>query len=105
MMNEKEAIKFLQSRADLIKNDYSADQGADIEDYYQSIKIAIRALGKRIPKKPIDEYGFNYSKPSDGFIQCRCGAMSHVNLYYSKTTTYCWRCGQAFGHWGEGDSK
>ena len=50
-MNEKEAIKFLQSRVDLIKNDYPADQEGEIQKYYQSLKIAIRALGKQIPKK------------------------------------------------------
>ena len=104
MMSEKEAIKFLQSRVDLIKNDHLADQ-EEIQKYYQSLKMAIRALGKQIPKKPIDECGFDYSRPSDGFIQCRCGAMTHTNLYYSKKITYCWRCGRALGYWGVGDSK
>ena len=36
-MNEKEAIKFLQSRVDLIKNDYPADQKGEIQEYYQSV--------------------------------------------------------------------
>lgn len=106
-MNEKEAIKFLQSRVNLIKNDYPADQKGEIQKYYQSLKTAIRALGKRIPKMPVDECGFDYSKPSDGFIQCRCGAMTHINFNYSKRITYCWQCGQAFGGWGwgEGDTN
>ena len=30
-MNEKEAIKFLQSHVDLIKNDYPADQKGETE--------------------------------------------------------------------------
>ena len=103
MMNEKEAIKFLQIRADLIQKDYPADQKSEIEDYYQSIKTAIRALGKRIPKKPVDVFGFD-NVLSDGFIQCRCGAMTSINKFYANRITYCWYCGQAFDYWGEGDT-
>lgn len=43
-MNEKEAIKFLQSRVNLIKNDYPVDQKGEIQKYYRSLKTAIRAL-------------------------------------------------------------
>lgn len=42
-MNEKEAIKFLQGRVDLIKNDYPADQKGENQKYYQSLKTAMRA--------------------------------------------------------------
>lgn len=65
-MKPEEAIEILKNRISLTQKVWP--NVPDIIEYRKALELAVRALEKQIPKMPIDECGFDSSKPSDGFI-------------------------------------
>jgi ribosomal protein S27AE len=60
-------------------------QWGDDSDIKEALECAINALGKQIPKRPLEEKKFY------GIGKCpSCGA-----VFLDKNTNYCGNCGQA----------
>ena len=60
-----------------------------VDDDLKAFKVAITALEKQIPKKPLNPCGRYYGKAKGGNCPI-CGAGTN-----SVTYTYCRKCGQA----------
>ena len=68
-------------------------------DYAAAFDVAIEALEKQIPKKPLNPYGRYYGKAKGGNCPI-CGAGTN-----SVTYTYCRKCGQALDWGGKEERK
>ena len=92
-MDIKKSIDELQERVELYENDYSDI----ITDYGETLKNAIFALEKQIPKSP-DYEGDGYSDGKlvyDTWICPNCGAHYEVGYH---NYDYCPNCGQHIQH-------
>ena len=98
-MKPEEAIEILQKRIDLIKQDWTHMPG--LVEYQKALKLAIKALKKQIPRRPIDK-----TKPDDtaskAYENCHiivcptCGG----RLKLKPKGNYCDKCGQKLD-WGK----
>lgn len=86
-MTEKEAIKTIEAAKAEVEWNYPLDYAAAFE-------MAIEALEKRMPKKPVTEK----DKVIFGIVCGRCPECD--SAVYSTTNLYCHNCGQALD-WGE----
>lgn len=88
--------------------------GKPLEDHCKAIKLAISALEKQIPKKPIENF---YDEQDDGYwydegytYQCPLCEESGVGRYSKEICewvyqmTHCEKCGQAID-WRNNDEK
>ena len=83
-MTESEAIKILQRDLQIQLENKALTDGID------AIHIAIQALEKQIPKKPILA---NNMMTKDKFLMCPCCKFRFPDsLVFLKTR--CWNCGQ-----------
>lgn len=91
-MTDKEAIKQLAS---LIINSqlFHQDEGDIWEKDIEALRIAIKAVEKQIPKKPITA--------ADGYKACSCGLVLQENNK-RRCFYYCDRCGQKI-YWEENE--
>lgn len=81
-MTEKEAIKTIEAAKAEVEWNYPLDYAAAFE-------MAIEALEKRMPKKPVTEK----DKVIFGIVCGRCPECD--SAVYSTTNLYCPNCGQA----------
>lgn len=86
-MTAKEAIKTIEAAKAEIEWNYPLDYAAAFE-------MAIEALEKRMPKKPVTEK----DKVIFGIVCGRCPECD--SAVYSTTNLYCHNCGQALD-WSE----
>ena len=84
-MTEEEAIEILKDERDYAQLPWYVNQ---------ALEMAIKALEKQIPRKPLNPCGRYYGKAKCGNCPI-CGAGTN-----SVTYTYCRKCGQALD-WGE----
>lgn len=87
-MTPKKAITTLELAISEVKWNYPLDISIALE-------MAIEALKKQIPKKPLNPCGRYYGKAKGGNCPI-CGAGTN-----SVTYTYCRKCGQALDWSGE----
>lgn len=92
-MDGKQAIEIFESRLEI------SDYEKQIPEYYQAMRMAIKALEKQIPKKVKIEQWI--------CTKCDCGfefSKHHGDGYYSipleNKTKYCPNCGQKLD-WSE----
>lgn len=84
-MTPKEAIEQLESL--IINSQYFHEEEGDIwEKDIEALNMAIEALEKQIPKKPITT--------KDGNKSCSCGLVVQTG-YIRNCLYYCDNCGQA----------
>lgn len=86
-MTAKEAIQIIEAAKAEIEWNYPLDYAAAFE-------VAIEALEKQIPRKPVTEK----DKVIFGIVCGRCPECD--DAVYSTTNLYCHKCGQALD-WGE----
>lgn len=78
-MTEQEAIKIFKDRLEL------TDYRKQVPEYYEAMELAVKALERQIPKKPIKhETPDNYP-----FYVCPCCCTTDVERH-----EYCFHCGQ-----------
>lgn len=90
-MDIQKAIKELQSRIDLFEEDYRLS----VPEYGEALKMAVSALEKQVPRKPVEDKYHNYHCPACGWIG-----------WGEKYVPHCEKCGQAIDWSGErGEAK
>lgn len=94
-MTEKEAIETLQGKSLECCEAFGFDCGnCDKCEVTIAYDMAIKALEKQIPKKPVTEK----DKVTFGIVCGRCPECD--SAVYSTTNLYCHKCGQALD-WSE----
>ena len=89
-MTESEAIEKLKNMRLFMKITDKNSEHKFAEDDYKANEIAIQALEKHIPKKPIFA---NNMMTKDKFLMCPCCEFRFPDsLVFLKTR--CWNCGQ-----------
>ena len=97
-MEIKEAKELLESRIAVIKNNHP-----EIADYRKALELGVKALEKRIPKKP-DYEGDSVNCKGNPFWDtwtCPCCNEDYELDYHDYT--YCPNCGQHIDHSEEGE--
>ena len=89
-MTESEAIEKLKNMRLFMQIEDKNNDCKFIEDDYKANEMAIQALEKQIPKKPIFA---NNMMTKDKFLMCPCCEFRFPDsLVFLKTR--CWNCGQ-----------
>ena len=89
-MTESEAIEKLKNMRLYMQIEDKNNDCKFTEDDYKANEMAIQALEKQIPKKPIFA---NNMMTKDKFLMCPCcGFRFPDSLVFLKTR--CWNCGQ-----------
>lgn len=97
-MDVKEAVEFLQSRIAII-----AVYKPELEDYKNALEVAVDALEKQVPKKPINKTKLD-DTASRAYENCNiivcptCGR----RLKLKSKGRYCDKCGQKLDWGGNG---
>lgn len=92
-MKPEEAIKILQKRIDLIKQDWS--DIADLVEYQKALERAVKALEKQIPRKVNNLSGIYLDFGVGKKIKISAyGNCPNCNYNIDIVSKYCTRCGQ-----------
>lgn len=94
-MTEREAIEKLKNMRLFMQIEDNKNECKFTEDDYKANEMAIQALGKQIPKKPI--FNHNLSDTLSVF-HCECGNTIKVNhdvgiMNNNNAPNYCSKCG------------
>ena len=99
-MKPEEAIEILELPKDPLKSGthYHAipsPKRISCTDYLNARKVAIAALEKQVPKKPIEKHYVESGNPTYTKTTCPNGCRVQVNKgEYAYSNNYCHKCGQ-----------
>lgn len=85
-MTEHEAIKIFKDRLEL------TDYRKQVPEYYEAMELAVKALEKQIPKKPVRKPNYNWTNEEVTCPSCSRNVSKFRNKYCD--------CGQKL-NWGE----